>query len=88
MSMTIAFSLAKCKTKAAYSAKLKQRQVLDLKNIAQKYTVILETPILLVIKEQGVEIIVHHYGEIMFKNCDKVAFMEKAAQQIYHWGIT
>jgi len=85
--MPIPFSLAKCKTKAAYSAKLKQQQTLDLKNIAQKYMVILETPILLVLKEQGVEIIVHRYGEIMFKNCDNVAFMEKAAQQIYYLGI-
>lgn len=86
--MTIKFSLGKCKTKAAYSAKLQQKGKLDLAKIKAKYGAILETPILLVIKVNGVEIVVHSHGELMFKNCDKVDWMEKVAEEIYEVGLS
>lgn len=85
--MKINFSLGKCKTKAAFSAKLRQKGKIDLAKVKSKYEVILETPILLVIKVQGIEIIVHSHGELMFKNCSDTELMEKLAEEIYETGL-
>jgi hypothetical protein len=85
--MTIDFSLGKCKTKAAFQAKLKKKQKLNLKKIKEKYEIVLETPILLVIKINDIEIIVHEFGELMFKKCEDVAWMEKVAKEIYSVGL-
>ncbi len=85
--MAIEFTVEKCKTKATYSAKLKKQQQLNLKWIAEKIEVVLETPILLVIKEEGVEAVVHKYGEILFKNCADVPLMEKIAEKIFTEGL-
>jgi len=85
--MPIDFSLAKCKTKAAYSAKLRFKGKLDLKKISKKYKIVMETPILLVIRTQDLEIIVHSHGELLFKNCLDVDLMEKVAAEIYTVGF-
>ena len=81
------FTIEKCRTKAAYSAKLKKSQSLDLQKIKQKFELILETPLLLVIKVEGVEIIVHGYGELFFKNCEDKNLMKKIAEMIYSAGL-
>ncbi len=80
------FTIEKCKTKAAYSAKLKRQQKLNLSKIKKEFEVILETPILLVIAVEGIEIIVHGYGELLFKNCADVGLMESIAKKIYSVG--
>ena len=64
----IEFDISKCKTKAGYSAKLKKGRVLNLKKIIATFNVLLETPILVVIKVDDVEVIVHKHGELYFKN--------------------
>ena len=81
------FSLAKCKTKAAFTAKLKTPKKLDLNKIKDKYEVILETPILLVIKVKDIEIIVHGHSELLFKKCEDMDFMEETAKEIYSVGL-
>lgn len=86
-SFMIKFNLEKCKTKAAYSAKLQQKGKLDLAKIKAHFDVILETPILLVITVDGIEIIVHNYGELLFKNCDNVELMRAIAERIYEQGL-
>jgi hypothetical protein len=83
----IKFSLAKCKTKAAYSAKLLQKGKLDLSKIKNKFETIMKTPILLVIKTKAGETIVHSHGEILFKKCEDFSLMEKIAEEIYETGI-
>lgn len=85
--MPIKFSLGKCKSKAAYSTKLRQKGKLDLAKIKAKYDAILETPILLVIKIDGIEVVVHSHGELMFKNCSDVGWMEKKAEEVYKVGL-
>lgn len=85
--MVILFSIAKCKTKAGYSAKLRQQGVLHLQKIKQEFEIVLYTPILVVLKVQGVEVIVHKYGELFFKNCTDVALMERIAEKIYDVGL-
>jgi len=81
------FILAKCKTKAAYSAKLKKQAKLDLNKIKKKFEVVLETPILLVIEVKNIEIVVHGFGELLFKKCDDENFMQKTAESIYKIGL-
>lgn len=81
------FNLAKCRTKAAYSAKLKRQGRLDLDKIKKEFEVVLETPILLVIKAEGVEIIVHGYGELLFKRCEDIEKMSRLAEKIYEAGL-
>lgn len=81
------FNIEKCRTKAAYSAKLKRPQPLNLQKIKQKFELVLETPLLLVIKVDGVEIIVHGYGELFFKNCEDKNLMKKTAEMIYSAGL-
>lgn len=83
----INFTLEKCKTRTAYSAKLKKQQRLDLQKIREKFETVLETPILLVVKTEGVEIIVHGYGELLFKKCEDVDLMRKIAEKIYGAGL-
>ena len=77
------FILGKCKTRAAYSAKLRKQGRLDLDKIKKKFEVVLETPILLVIKAEGIEIIVHQYGELIFKRCEDIELMERMVKEIY-----
>ena len=85
--MDILFSVGKCKTKAAFSAKLKQPRKLDLAAIKQKFEVLLDTPILLVVKIDKKEIIVHGYGELMFKEGGDTEWMEGVAQRLYEVGL-
>ncbi len=66
-----------------YSAKLKRPAKLDLQKVKKRFEVILETPILLVIKKEGVEITIHGYGELLFRNCSNTELMEKIAKEIY-----
>ncbi len=83
----IPFSIGKCKTKAAFSAKLPYPVKMDLKKIKSHFEVILETPLLLVVKVEGIEVIVQGFGELLFKKCEDVSLMEKIARRIYQSGI-
>lgn len=82
--MFMKFSIAKCKTKAAFKAKLDKK--LNLEKIKEKFNVKLETPILLVIEEKGIEVIVHKYGELMFKKTSDMNLMEEIAKKVYFTG--
>lgn len=85
----INFTFGKCKTRAGYSAQLKKQQKLNLRKIKEAFETVLETPILLVIKEQGLEIVVHGFGELLFKNgkAEQVELMEKVARKVYEKGL-
>ncbi len=79
------FTIKKCKTRAAYSAKPLKNIKLDLARIKTKFPVVMETPILLVIKVDEVEIIVHSYGELIFKTTKNIDRLEKIAEKIYQY---
>lgn len=81
------FILSKCKTKAAYSSRLKSPNKLNLDKIKTKYNTVMETKILLVLKIDNIEIICHNYGELLFKNCDDMDKMENLAVEIYSLGL-
>lgn len=80
----IKFTLQKCKTKAAYSARpIREQTRLNLQKIKKIFPPFLDTPILLVLKVQGIEIIVHTHGQILFKKCSDEELMQKIATKIY-----
>ncbi len=85
--MPIEFSLGKCTTRAGYSAKLKHPRKLMLTAIKKEFPTILETPILLVIKTEAGEVIVHGYGELLFKEGKNMDVMEKVAEKVYALGV-
>lgn len=87
LSVELEFILAKCKTKATFSATLKKVRQLDLKAIEKQFEVVLDTPLLLVVKVDGVEIIIHGYGELLFKSGEDMVWMEKVAKKIYEQGL-
>lgn len=84
---TIEFTLGKCKTRAAFSAKLRKQGVLDLGRVKKKFEVVLDTPVLVVIMVEGVEVIVHQYGELVFKKCEDMKLMERIAEEVYGEGM-
>ena len=79
----IKFKLGKCKTKAAYSAKPLQKGTLNLEKVKPKFEVIMDSPILVMVKHNNIEIVVHKHGEILFKNCEDHEFMEQTTKEIY-----
>jgi hypothetical protein len=81
------FDVNKCKTKAAYSAKLSKNGKLDLSKIKKKFEVVFYSPIVVVIKIQGCEIIVHKHGELLFKDCTNKKKIEQIAKKIYNESI-
>jgi len=84
--METSFILSKCKTKATFSAKLLSARKLDLGKIKKEFEVVVDTPILVVIKTACGEVIVHNYGELLFKTCTDHEQMEKIAGKVYGVG--
>lgn len=80
------FTVARCKTRAAYSAKPTKNIKLNLEKIKHHFETIIDTPIALVIEENGVKIIVHSYGELIFKNYFDEEKIKQMAGEIYEVG--
>jgi len=81
------FTLSKCTTRAGYSTKPNKNVHLNLKNIKEHFNTIVETPIVLVIIDNGNEIIVHEFGEILFKTMTDEKKMHAISQKIYEVGL-
>ncbi len=80
------FTIQKCQDKGGLSAKPIKQINLDLLAIKQKFVTIVFTPYVLVVKK-GVEVIVHRYGELIFKDTWDEAVVRKLAEEIYAAGI-
>ena len=61
------FTLTKCKTDLSCKAKLNKRQKLDFSKIKKRFKVVTDAGIALVLKVESIEVVVHGYGEIVFK---------------------
>jgi len=79
------FQIKPCKTRAAVSVKPKNKVNLNLNNIKKEFKVSVKTPILLVLDFEG-GIIVHKYGEIVFKKLKDEKKVRKIAKRIYCLG--
>lgn len=80
------YVIKKCKTRAAFSVRFNKK--IDLSRIKKKYKVLLETPLLLVVEKDGAEMIVHQYGEVIFKKAKDYNQIEKLAEEIYSLGYS
>ena len=80
------FTLKLCKTKAAYSVKPFRNVRLNLNQIKSAYEPIIETPLLLIIKIRGYEVIVHNYGELIFKDLKNELIIKQISKEIYSIG--
>lgn len=80
------YTIKKCKTRAAFSVRFNRK--IDLVNIKKKYKVLLETPLLLVVEKDGAEMIVHQYGEVIFKKVKDYNQIERLAEEIYSLGYS
>ncbi len=80
------FDIKLCKTKAAWTVNPKKNIKIDLNKLKSKYKTLIDTPILVVINADGEEIIVHNYGEIMFKTLKDEKKIESLARKIYEDG--
>ena len=76
------FKIEKCKDKGGLSVKPSVKVLLDLKKIKTKFKTLIETPIVLVIEKEG-EIVVHEYGELIFKNLKDEEKIRRIAEEIY-----
>lgn len=77
------FEISECKTKAGISVKPKSNLKVDFKKIKEKFEVIFDSPVAMVIKVDGCEIIVHKYGELLFKDCKDKIKIEVIAKKVY-----
>ncbi len=80
------YTIKKCKTRAAFSVRFNGK--IDLLKIKKKYNVLLETPLLLVVEKDGAEMIVHQYGEVIFKKAKDYNQIERLAEEIYALGYS
>ena len=79
------FDISPCKTRKGYSVKPKHKIALDLEGIKNRFEVVMDADVLLVIRCDG-EIIVHGYGELLFKDLKDVGRIEEIAREIYACG--
>lgn len=80
------FEVKECKDKGGLSAKTKEPVSLDIERIASLHAVSVKTPILCVIEEDG-GIVVHKYGEIIFKTLRDQTKIREIAGEIYAQGL-
>jgi hypothetical protein len=79
---SVGFTLQRCKTRKGISVKPKNNVRLNLSGMGKSFKVVLETPILVVL-DRGGEIIVHDYGELLFKELSDIDEIKKIALEIY-----
>ena len=77
------FDIKLCKTKGAYSVKFNKKIDIDFKKL-KGYKTIIETPILIVLNVDNEEVIVHKYGEIIFKKLKDEKKIIKIANEIFN----
>ncbi len=79
--------IKKCKDKGGYSVKQEPSKNLSLSKIKKHFKILAETPIILVLKDKF-EVIVHDYGELIFKNAEEknIGEIKKIAERIYKNG--
>jgi adenylyltransferase/sulfurtransferase len=79
------FEVKECKTRKGWTVKPKSNTKLNLEGIKKQFKVVLDGGILLVI-DCGGEIVVHGYGELLFKDLKDEAGIRKIAGGIYKAG--
>ncbi|MBW3003959.1 hypothetical protein KY328_05720 [Candidatus Woesearchaeota archaeon] len=81
------YKIKPCKTKAAFSVIPVQKIKLDFDKLKIKFETLIDNPIALVIKVDDEEIVVHNYGEMLFKTLKNVEKIKTIADRIYEVGV-
>ena len=84
------FTLNPCDTDKSCKAKLNKRQKLNLANIKEEFNVSSDAGIALVLDIGHIEVIVHGYGDLVFKTGKKALSKRKLkelAKKIYGVGL-
>ena len=77
------FEIKLCRRKGALEALPKGRQELDLERLKEQFEVLLDAGIVVVLRVNGFEVVVHSYGKIMFKDMKDEEKARKIAEEIY-----
>lgn len=80
------FIISECKTKSSFLAKPRKKIRLDIRKITKEFKTLQDAGIIAVIDVDGEEIIVHDYGELVFKTKTNVKEIRDIAQKIYGIG--
>ena len=74
--------IRKCKTKGAYEAIPEKPTILDLNKLKNKFEVVADLPILLIVKCKNIEVTCYKNGKLLMKtDSEKVA--EEITKEIY-----
>ena len=81
------FKISECKTKSSFITKPNKRMNLNIKNIVKEFETIQDAGIIAVITVDKEEIIVHDYGELLFKTWTDTNKIRNVARKIYELGL-
>ncbi|OVE74679.1 hypothetical protein BVX95_01490, partial [archaeon D22] len=76
------FEIKECETKAMYRVKLKERKHLDMSKL-QDFEVVMDGGMIVIVSIDGHEVIVHDYGELIFKELKDTEKIREVSQTIY-----
>ena len=65
------FSLELCKSKAAYKATLGTPYRLDIDRVKASEPIILDGGLVIIVRINGIDTVIHEYGELMIKTGDE-----------------
>ena len=77
------FHVRKCKKKGAWAVQPLKQQELDLEKVKDKFETVFESPVLMLVKIDGYEVLVQKDGELLFKKCDDMKKIKEIAEEIY-----
>ena len=80
------FHISICKVKGRIIVKPKRQVKLNLEKIRSKFPVIMDASVVLVI-EKDYQIIVHSFGELLFKGCKDIKTAKSVAKEILEIGL-
>lgn len=81
----IHFTVEYCTTKAAFRTKPLKQIKLNLDRIKKQFETIIDTPLVLLVKEED-EIVVHKFGELLFKTIKDEEKIKRIAEKLYIAG--
>ncbi len=83
----VKYEIRMCDTKNQYSARPLVEMKVDFARLKKSVKVLVESPIVLICNIDGVECLIHNYGEIFFRNTKNIKKMKIVADKVYRQSI-
>lgn len=77
------YKLEPCHTSNGFKATLVDGKRLNLKKLKGNFEIQVETPVVYVLKIEGVEVIAHKFGYLQIKNCQYKEIADALAKKVY-----